>query len=148
MRDTTHPTGLAHCPWTERLSDDLVEAVARRMAVTSTLDIHSYGHRTPELEVAVDNLRRFAEAGDQVRYGTDLGNGPIPPGCHAGEAAHLAAAGLSGEAILQAMTASRLAGGGRADVIGLAGHPLEDLGALGRVRLVVRSGRIRRADSP
>lgn len=139
---------LAHCPWTERLSDDLIEAVARRMAVTSTLDIHSYGRRTPELEVAVDNLRRFAQSGGRVRYGTDMGNGPIPEGCHPGEAAHLAAAGLSPEAILAAMTASTLDRGARADVVGLGANPLEHLGALGQVRLVVRVGHVRRADLP
>ncbi|MGH2724388.1 MAG: amidohydrolase family protein [Actinomycetota bacterium] len=137
---------LAHCPWTERLTDDLLAGLAGRVRITTTLDIHSYGRPTPQLRVAVDNLRRFAEAGGQVRYGTDLGNGPIPPGLHAGEAFHLASAGLSAEDILVAMTASRLAAGARGDLIGLAGNPFEDLGALGRVRLVIRAGRVRRLD--
>ena len=134
---------LAHCPWTERLADDLVEAVARRMSVVSTLDIHSYGKRTPQLEVAVDNLSRLRAAGATVLYGTDLGNGPIPPGIHAGEALHLAAAGLSADAILDSMTRARLEVGAPADVVGLAGDPFEDLSALGRVRLVVRAGKLR-----
>ena len=137
---------LAHCPWTERLSDDLVEAVARRMAVVSTLDIHSYGSRTPELERAVDNLARLIAAGGLTVYGTDLGNGPIPPGIHAGEAFHLAAAGMSADAILASMTRSSLEPGAPADVVGLAGNPLEDLAALGSVRLVVRAGSVRRLD--
>jgi imidazolonepropionase-like amidohydrolase len=137
---------LAHCPWTERLSDDLVEAVARRMAVVSTLDIHSYGSRTPELERAVDNLARLIAAGGPAVYGTDLGNGPIPPGIHAGEAFHLAAAGMSADSILASMTRSSLEPGAPADVVGLAGNPLEDLGALGSVRLVVRAGSVRRLD--
>jgi imidazolonepropionase-like amidohydrolase len=138
---------LAHCPWTERLSDDLVEAVARRMAVVGTLDIHSYGSRTPELERAVDNLARVAAAGGRALYGTDLGNGPIPPGIHPGEAFHMAAAGLSADGILASMTRSSLEPGAPADVVGLAGNPLEDLGALGRVRVVLRAGRVRRLET-
>jgi imidazolonepropionase-like amidohydrolase len=137
---------LAHCPWTERLSDDLIEGLGRRMAVVSTLDIHSHGRPTPELDVAVDNLTRFVAAGGRVRYGTDLGNGPIPPGIHAGEAHHLATAGLSTGAILSAMTLAPLRVGAEADVVGLAGNPFEDLAALGRVGLVVRTGRLRRLE--
>src|SRR6266511_4146701 len=38
---------LAHCPWTERLSEDTIEALARRVRIVSTLDIHSYGRRLP-----------------------------------------------------------------------------------------------------
>jgi len=139
---------LAHCPWTERLPDEVVEALARRTGVVSTLDIHGYGTRTPELDVAVDNLRRFAEAGGRVRYGTDLGNGPIPPGIHATEAAHLSAAGLAPEAILRAMTLAPLRAGSEGDVIGLRGNPFEDLSALGRVELVVSRGKVRRYHSP
>ena len=138
---------LAHCPWTEQLSDDLVAALARRTGMVSTLDIHGYGVRTPELDVAVDNLRRFADAGGRVRYGTDLGNGAIPPGIHATEAAHLAAAGLSPEAILQAMTLAPLRAGAEGDVVGLQGNPFEDLAALNRVDLVVSRGRVRRYHS-
>jgi imidazolonepropionase-like amidohydrolase len=135
---------LAHTPWSERLGDALVESMARTMKIVSTLDIHSYGQPTPELETAVDNLRRFAAAHGSVRYGTDLGNGPIPPGIHVTEAVHLASAGLSPEAILRAMTLGPLEPGGPADLIGLASSPLEDLGALGQVRLVVRAGSPRR----
>jgi imidazolonepropionase-like amidohydrolase len=134
---------LAHCPWTERLTDELVEALARSVAVVGTLDIHSYGRTTPELETALDNLRRFAAAGGRVRYGTDLGNGPIPPGIHVREALHLAEAGLDGPAILRAMTLSPLREGAEADLVGLAGDPLEHLEALGRVRLVIRGGGVR-----
>jgi imidazolonepropionase-like amidohydrolase len=135
---------LGHTPWTERLSDELVSAVARRMIICSTLDIQSYGRRTPHLDVALDNLRRFVQAGGRVRYGTDLGNGPIPPGIHVREAHHLASAGLPPGAILTAMTGWRLRDGAPGDLLALAGNPLEDLGAVGEVRLVIRSGRVRR----
>ncbi|MGH2709686.1 MAG: amidohydrolase family protein [Actinomycetota bacterium] len=138
---------LAHCPWTERLSDDLVAGLARNTGIVSTLDIHGYGTRTSEMDVALDNLRRFAEAGGRVRYGTDLGNGPIPPGIHATEAAHLATAGLSTEAILRSMTLAPLRAGTEGDLVGLRGDPFEDLAALGRVELVVSRGRVRRYHS-
>lgn len=134
---------LAHTPWTERLPDGLVRQLARRVRVVSTLDIHSYGEVTAELRTAVENLFRFRAAGGTVRYGTDLGNGPIPPGIHVREAQHLAAARLTNEEILAAMTAWSLHPGSRGDVVALGGDPLEDLEALGDVRLVVRGGRIR-----
>jgi imidazolonepropionase-like amidohydrolase len=135
---------LAHCPWTERLSDDVVEALARRAAIVSTLDIHSYGRDTPELRTALDNLRRFVSAGGRVRYGTDLGNGPIPPGIHAGEVLHLVEAGMSVDEVLGAMTVRPLEAGAVADVVGLRADPFEDLGALHRVELVVRTGTVHR----
>lgn len=132
---------LAHCPWSERLSDDLVGAVARGMRIVSTLDIHSHGRDTPELTTALDNLRRFVAAGGRVVYGTDLGNGPIPAGIHAGEAVHLGRAGLSNEAVLEAMTFRPLAVGQPADLVGLGADPLENLAALEDVVLVIRAGR-------
>ncbi len=133
---------LAHTPWTERLPGALIQTLARSTTICSTLDIHSYGRPSPSLEVALDNLARFVAAGGRVRYGTDLGNGPIPPGIHVGEVFHLRQAGLAPDAILTAMTASRLEPQQPADIVGLASNPLEDLGALGRVDLVVRSGRV------
>jgi len=132
---------LAHCPWTEHLPDDVVAAMARRMRIVSTLDIHSHGRDTPELQIATENLRRFVDAGGRVTYGTDLGNGPIPPGIHVGEAFHLYRGGLTGEALLEAMTFRPLAAGEPADLVALGGNPLENLGALGDVQLVVRAGR-------
>ncbi len=133
----------AHAPWTERLSDELVSAIARRLTIVSTLDIQSYGRRTAQLDVALDNLGRFARAGGRVRYGTDLGNGPIPPGVHIREAALLASTGLTPEAVLTTMIGWRLRDGAPGDLVALAGNPLEDLRALGDVRLVIRTGRVR-----
>jgi len=132
---------LAHCPWTERLPDELVRAMARRMRIVSTLDIHSYGKDTPEVLVALDNLRRFLSEGGTVAYGTDLGNGPIPAGIDVGEVWLLYRAGLSPENLLQALTYRPLAPGEPADLVVLGANPLENLGALGDVRMVVRGGR-------
>jgi imidazolonepropionase-like amidohydrolase len=134
---------LAHTPWTERLQDETVEALARRTGIVSTLDIHSYGRRTPELEVAVDNLRRFAQAGGRVRYGTDLGNGAIPAGIDPREVGLLAWAGLPPAAILRAMALTGLRAGSDADIVGLGGNPFERSAAYGAVELVIRGGRVR-----
>ncbi|GAB3551330.1 imidazolonepropionase-like amidohydrolase [Actinopolyspora lacussalsi] len=94
---------LAHVPWTERIGETAL-AAARDMIWISTLDIHGYGHRTAELECAQDNLRRFREHGGTVRYGTDLGNGPLPLGVNAREVAALQQAGMSVDDVLLAMT--------------------------------------------
>ena len=133
----------AHTPWTERLPDPLLEAAARSMRVVSTLDILSYGEVTPELRTACDNLVRFRAAGGTVVYGTDLGNGPIPPGIHVREALLLhEAVRMKPEEVLEAMTAGRLATGAPADVVGLAADPLERVNALGELRLVIRAGHV------
>jgi imidazolonepropionase-like amidohydrolase len=131
----------AHCPWSERLSDDLIRAAAKQVRIVSTLDIHSYGRDTPELRTAGENLSRFLAAGGRVAYGTDLGNGPIPAGIHVGEAWHLTRAGLSPHRVMEALTFRPLAPGEPADLVLVGGNPLEDLGALGDVRLVLRAGR-------
>ena len=134
---------LAHTPWTERLPDDLIEAVARSMRIVSTLDIHSYGQVTAELRVAAENLSRFLASGGTVVYGTDLGNGPIPPGIHVREALLLSeVVGMTPEEVLTAMVAGRLRVGGPADLIALGRNPIEELSALGDLRLVVRAGRV------
>jgi imidazolonepropionase-like amidohydrolase len=136
---------LAHCPW-EPLSDATVDSLARGVRIVSTLDIHSYGRDTRELRTAQDNLRRFVAGGGEVAYGTDLGNGAIPPGIHAREAAHLLAAGMSADQVLHAITANPLAPNAPADLIGLAGDPRENILALGAVRFVMKAGRIVRAE--
>jgi imidazolonepropionase-like amidohydrolase len=133
----------AHTPWSERLPDALLEAAARSTRIVSTLDILSHGEVTPELRVACDNLVRFRAAGGEVVYGTDLGNGPIPPGIHVREALLLhEAVRMTPEEVLIAMTAARLEPGAPADLVALDGDPLERIEALGELRLVVRAGRV------
>lgn len=133
----------AHAPWSERLSDQLLQAAARTMRVVSTLDILSFGDVTPELRTACDNLVRFRAFGGQVVYGTDLGNGTIPPGVHVREALLLhEAIRMTREDVLTAMTAAPLAPGTPADLVVLGSDPLERLEALADIRLVVRAGRV------
>ena len=95
---------LAHTPWTEPLDPGLARFCAERMRWISTLDIHGWGTETPDRVTAVGNLRLFREYGGRVRYGTDLGNGPLIPGVNPREIRALQAAGLSPDDILTAMT--------------------------------------------
>lgn len=133
---------LAHTPWTQRLSDGVVEALAKTTRIVSTLDIHSFGRDTPEIRTALDNLRRFHGAGGRVLYGTDLGNGQIQPGIHAREAMLMHEAGLSREEVLEAMIRGPLDVGAPADVVGFERSPLEELDALNALKLVVRAGNV------
>ncbi|MFI7599301.1 amidohydrolase family protein [Actinoplanes sp. NPDC049681] len=118
---------LAHTPWTEKLDDALVRACAARMTWISTLDIHGYGTPVPERATAVGNLRLFLEYGGKVRYGTDLGNGPLPPAINPREVRALQDAGLTPAEVLAAMAdpvrpeLSWLPGGLDLDPAGFAG---------------------------
>ena len=89
---------LAHAPWTERVPDDVLRR-GRHMTWISTLAIH----RPADQAVAVDNIRRFREAGGTVVYGTDMGNGPTPAGVNPGEIHALEAAGFTGDDLLRAV---------------------------------------------
>lgn len=91
---------LAHTPWSERLPDALLATMAERMRWVSTLDIHGWGERTDDFEVARDNLARFHHAGGEVLYGTDLGNGPLPTGINQRELEALVDAGLDADALV------------------------------------------------
>jgi imidazolonepropionase-like amidohydrolase len=132
---------LAHTPWT-RLSDEVIQTAALRLRIVTTLDILSFGHDTPEIRTALDNLRRFHVAGGSIVYGTDLGNGSIPPGIHTREALLMAEAGLEPEEVMEAMIRAPLVLDAPADLIILRTNPLEDLKAFDDVQLVIRAGRI------
>ena len=133
---------LAHTPWSERLTDALVGALAATTRIVSTLDIQSYGRDTPEIRTALDNLRRFHAAGGRIAYGTDLGNGPITPGIHLTEVYLLRDAGLAPEELLAAMALGPLEPGTPADLLALGADPREDLTAFEDVVAVFRSGRL------
>jgi len=94
---------LAHAPFSERLSDDVLAAMVGRCSWISTLDIHGWGSPTDEFHVAVDNVARFHAMGGTVLYGTDLGNGPLPLGVNERELRALEAAGLDESAILRSL---------------------------------------------
>lgn len=95
---------LAHTPFTEHLDDELIaRAVAAGQRWISTLFVTSYGAPSLERDRALDNLRRFHDAGGRVLYGTDLGNGDQPLGVNAAEVSALAAAGLDAPAVLESI---------------------------------------------
>ena len=95
---------VAHTPWTHRLDDAVVtEAVEAGQAWISTLDMHGYGTPSADQDRAVDNLARFHAAGGRVLYGTDLGNGPLPPALNLREIGLLVDAGLSDDDLLAAL---------------------------------------------
>lgn len=102
---------LAHAPWSEHLSDELVTAMSGTMTWVSTLDIHGWGEYGNDFAIASDNLRRFHTAGGDIRYGTDLGNGPLPLGVNEREILALEHAGLDLEALVSAIAPSGSAGG-------------------------------------
>jgi imidazolonepropionase-like amidohydrolase len=99
---------LAHAPFSERLVDELVDAMAGRMAWISTLDIHGWGQYGDDFARASDNLRRFHAFGGQVLYGTDLGNGPLPAGVNRREIEALLGVGMSTDAVLGTLTAEHI----------------------------------------
>jgi len=96
---------LAHTPFTERLPDELILAMAGRMTWISTLDIHGWGEPTAAFLVASDNLARFHAAGGRVLYGTDLRHAPLPVGLNRREIEALLTCGLSPDDVLTALTA-------------------------------------------
>jgi imidazolonepropionase-like amidohydrolase len=133
----------AHCPWSERLSESVLEAAAKAVRIVSTLDIWSFGNVTPELRTAADNMARFRAAGGTVVYGTDLGNGAIPPGIDVREVLLLReTVGMTADEILGALVAGPLKSAGPADLVAPARDPREDLTALGDLKLVIRAGRV------
>jgi hypothetical protein len=100
---------LAHTPWTAPLDEGLARACAARMTWISTLDIHGWGTKTPESVTAVGNLRQFLSYGGSVRYGTDLGNGPLPPAINPREIRLMQSAGMSPAEVLASMAGPGIA---------------------------------------
>lgn len=91
---------LAHAPWSERLGDELLTAMVSTMSWVSTLDIHGWGQFNADFAVANENVRRFHAAGGDIRYGTDLGNGPLPIGINQRELLALEHAGFELDALV------------------------------------------------
>lgn len=94
-------THLAHAPFTEPLSSAEIAAHAERMTWISTLAIHPAG--SEERAIATENVAAFRAAGGRVRYGTDMGNGPTPPGLNLAELDALRDAGLTTSDLLVAL---------------------------------------------
>ncbi|SFR97717.1 hypothetical protein SAMN04487783_0134 [Agrococcus baldri] len=99
---------LAHTPWTERLSDDVIRAAAAGQTWISTLAMHGRDGDELAFARATDNLARFAAAGGAVAYGTDLGNGIERFDLDPHELAALRQAGIEGTALVDALLAEWL----------------------------------------
>jgi imidazolonepropionase-like amidohydrolase len=164
LRVTAHITGLeelkkalgagvdelAHILMSEeRISDGVIkQMVAADVTVVPTLAVR-FGR---DQEVAIDNMKRFLEAGGRVVYGTDLGNAGPQPGIDAREVSALQAAGMSGREIIASATVESarylgltntgvLAPGKTADIVAIKGNPLTSPDVLTNVAMVWRSGR-------
>jgi imidazolonepropionase-like amidohydrolase len=92
---------LAHTPWTETVSDEVLSSMPGRTAWISTLAIHPLDSEARQ--TATDNLVRFVSAGGRVLYGTDMGNGPTPVGLNIAEVEALVHAGLKLPTIMDAI---------------------------------------------
>ena len=104
---------LAHAPWSERLGDDLLTAMAGTQQWVSTLDIHGWGNYGADFATAQDNLRRFHALGGTVLYGTDLGNGALPVGINIRELRALQGAGLDDDDLVRSIAGDGAAGFGQ-----------------------------------
>ena len=94
----------AHAPFSERLDDALIAHLATATTVISTLRIHARHER----DIAVENVRRFHEAGGRILYGTDMGNGPSSGGIERDELEALVEAGLTVHDLVAALTGGSL----------------------------------------
>jgi imidazolonepropionase-like amidohydrolase len=121
--------------------------VAQSMTVVPTLSIRFGLDRRR----AIDNLRRFLEAGGRVVYGTDLGNSGPRPGIDPREIAAMSKAGMTPKEIIRSATVDAadwlnlkgigvLEEGHPADIVALAGNPLTTPKHLTDVRMLWRAG--------
>ncbi len=133
---------LAHTP-TVALSDATIRAWSSG-ALISTLAAFK------TVPIAVDNLRRFSEAGTTILYGTDLGYTTIPA-INLEELELLQKAGLDGDAILASVTATpakywgfegfgHISAGSRANLLILDADPRKDLSSLTRPVAIYLNG--------
>ncbi|MGC0417976.1 amidohydrolase family protein [Embleya sp. AB8] len=110
-------------------------------------------------ELMVHILARYVDAGGRVALGSDwVGRPGFPMGMPRRELRYLRAAGMTPSQIIEASTRHAaivcgrgdtvgvLAPGRAADVIVVDGDPLTDLAALDHVQVVIKDGRLVRAD--
>lgn len=146
---------LAHAPdTTEGVDDALLGRLAadgRSMVPTLQMFASTISTQRSYLDPIYGIVRRFAAAGGELVFGTDVGF--MSDHSTDGEFAGLAAAGIGWRAILRMLTTGparrwgvgdrvgRVAPGMAADLCLLDGDPATDVAAFARVRATVRGGR-------
>lgn len=111
-------------------------------------------HEREMLELKVQEFRKQVAAGVPMAVGSDVG--PFPHGTQARELVLMVKYGMSPVAVLQAdlLHGAKLLGwegqigvleaGYLADIVAVAGDPLEDIGAVEKVSFVMKGGVVRR----
>ena len=161
--------GLSPVPVTGALPDSLIAQMVRRkvwlvpaLAAWDGLARErglSAGERAGWLETGQDNVLRFARAGGRLALGSDYGGGlvrdaGIRPGMPLPDMQLLQKSGLTAMEVIVAATRDAaaacglgdrlgtLAPGKQADLIVVAGNPLDDLKAMDRITAVIRGGEV------
>jgi imidazolonepropionase-like amidohydrolase len=143
----------------DELPDDLIaRMIEDDVYWESTLElwqcVGNLHHRKAEHLQTLDNLRRFSQAGGKVALGTDYGGYrcDFDLGMPMTEVDQMRQAGMTPMQIIVAATKNgahvcnleeeigTLEPGKMADILVVAGNPLEDIQALTQVQLVVHSG--------
>jgi imidazolonepropionase-like amidohydrolase len=132
----------------ERVPDDVIRRmIDDDVAMVPTLSIFPPW----DLEIAIDNVARFAAAGGRVLYGTDLGNEGPGPGIEYLEVTRMESAGVGARDIVRSATVDAaswlglpdkgcIEPGRDADLVLVEGPFGTD--ALTRIRTVIREGRV------
>ena len=154
---------VAHVPWNYASGALLQQMIEGDVYLVTTLTVmEAYG----SLAGAQSNLGRFVSAGGSVAMGndyTDIPQNGFPHfelGTPMHEITRMSEAGMSHMQVIVASTknAARVCGlggelgtlevGKAADVLVVSGDPLEDLGVLTDVRLVIHAGAVIRDEVP
>ena len=145
---------LAHMPCDEapELMRSLADAGLEIVGTLHVLQVVGSGTSGFGCPGSLENAAHFVRAGGALLFGSDYGVPGIPAGVDVTELELLAGSGgLGAIGALRAATSEaakvlsveglgRLAEGSPADVVAVRGNPIQDLDALGRPLLVVRSG--------
>lgn len=138
---------LCHLPLHAVTPAEMVRAAEAAMVLVPTLQI-----REGDDPEALRAFAAFREAGGEVLYGSDLGNGGTAPGIETREVELMLAGGMTPEEVLRSATSDpalylgldtgRLEPGLVADLVVLGADPFDDHRAYDDVRLVMAAGQI------
>ena len=150
---------IAHVPY-DVVSDDVWQKmVAKEIYMTPTFTVYRNYHAP--VATCVFNLRSFVDHGGQVALGNDYGggSGKFELGIPMYEIEQMSEAGMTPMQIIVASTKNAaivsgmenqigtLEAGRIADVLVVAGNPLEDLENLTNIRMVIHNGTIIREEN-